>query len=479
MKQKLFVLLGVSAFATLLTATAIVGCSGGSSAAPTATTSGTISVHLIDPPTCAAPNGSFSHVWITVTRVQAHISSDAGPNDSGWVDLVDLRSGPKQLDLFSLASTSCVLNQLGSTTGLPPGKYQQIRFYLLPNTPSGNTAQPATNQCANAGAFNCVVLASDGSMQPLTLSSEAKTGIKIPSGSLAGGGIQISAGQAADITIDFSACESIIQEGNGTYRLKPTLHAGEVALQQNSISGRVIDSASKKPVANAIVALEQPDANGVDRIVRSALSASDGTFFFCPLPAGPYDIVVDAASINATYIATLTTGVALGTNMGDLPITPQVGNSAASQPGTITGLATTGGSGNSAPSADVVLSALQAGSPKLQFTVPLLPGTASIITTAAGATCPASTDCASYALVVPASNPVVGAFSASGTTYAAPASGIVNYSVDAAAFMADGSNLTDCSPSEIVVQQDFANVLLAVLPGAITPAKTVAFAGCQ
>ncbi|HVJ07260.1 MAG TPA: DUF4382 domain-containing protein [Acidisarcina sp.] len=475
MKERLLLLLGVSAFATLLTTTAIVGCSGGSSTPTTATTSGTVSVHLIDPPTCATPNGNFSHVWITVTRVQANISTSAGPNDSGWVDLVDLRSAPKQLDLFNLASTSCVLNQLGSTTGLPPGKYQQIRFYLLDNSPSGNTAVPSSNQCSTAGAYNCVVLA-DNSVKPLALSSEAKTGIKIPPGSLAGGGITIAAGQAADITIDFSACESIILEGNGTYRLKPTLRAGEVALQQNSIGGRVVDSVTKKPVANALVALEQPDpVTGVDRIVRSALSASDGTFFFCPLPAGPYDIVVNGSTTNAAYITTLTTNVSLGTAVGDIPITPQPGSSTASLPGTINGLVTTAGGNGS----DIVLSALQAGSSTLQFTVPLLPGSSSIITTGASSTCPTGTNCANYSLVVPASNPVVGTYSSTGTAYAAPATGTVNYSVDALAFLADGSDTPNCSPSEIVTKQDIANVTLAVLPGAPIVAKTTSFTGCQ
>src|SRR5437667_5629753 len=88
------------------------------------------------------------------------------------------------------------------------------------------------------------------------------------------------AGQSADLNIDFDACSSIVRQGNGQFRLKPTLHAGEVALNQNSLSGRVVDSVSKSPIAGAVISLEQP-SNGVDRIQRSALSASDGTFFFC------------------------------------------------------------------------------------------------------------------------------------------------------------------------------------------------------
>jgi hypothetical protein len=79
---------------------------------------------------------------VTVTRVRAHISSTANPDDSSWVDLVDLRSTPKQIDLLSIGDTSCTLATLGSTTGLPPGNYQQIRLYLLSNNPAAGEATP-------------------------------------------------------------------------------------------------------------------------------------------------------------------------------------------------------------------------------------------------------------------------------------------------------------------------------------------------
>ena len=64
---------------------------------------------------------------------------------------------------------------------------------------------------------------------PLLLSSEAQTGIKIPSGQIAVGAFTIAAGQTKDLDIDFLTCVSIVQEGNGQYRLKPVLHAGEVS----------------------------------------------------------------------------------------------------------------------------------------------------------------------------------------------------------------------------------------------------------
>jgi hypothetical protein len=226
-----------------------------------ASTTGAVTTSITDPPTCMAPNGQFSHVWVTITQVQANLSADAGPNDSGWVNLVNLAMAPKQIDLLSLTSTTCLLTELGSTTGLPPGNYRQLRLLLLANEASG--AVPSPNQCGSAG-FNCVVLG-NGMTATLNLSSEAQTGIKIPSGQISGGGINLTAGQSADIDIDFNTCESILEEGNGRFRLKPVLHAGEVSLNQNSISAQVVDSATRTPIASANVWVEQPDSTSTDR----------------------------------------------------------------------------------------------------------------------------------------------------------------------------------------------------------------------
>jgi hypothetical protein len=105
---------------------------GGGSSSPT----GTVNTSISDPPTCKAPNGSFSNVFVTITWVRAHKSANAGPNDSGWVDLVDLRDKPQQNDLLNLSSTECIVTQIGTAAGISAGQYQQIRLYLLSNSPA-------------------------------------------------------------------------------------------------------------------------------------------------------------------------------------------------------------------------------------------------------------------------------------------------------------------------------------------------------
>ncbi|HEV2382648.1 MAG TPA: DUF4382 domain-containing protein [Terriglobia bacterium] len=452
----------------------------------TPSTTGAVTISLSDPATCAAPNGSFTHVWVTITKVTANISSDAGPSDSGWQTVLDLTSGPKQIDLLSLVSTTCVLTQLGSTTGLPPGDYQQIRVYLLANDASG--AVPAPNNCGPMG-FNCVALA-DGAMVELQLSSEAQTGIKIPAGQMMGGGLNLMAGQSADLNIDFSTCESIVQEGNGKFRLKPVLHAGEVSLNTNSISGTVINASTKAPVANAMVMVEQPDLNGIDRVVESELTAADGTFIFCPLSPGNYDVVVAASTPTpvrlppigsaATYNATVTFKTPTGASL-TIPLVAETQSGMSSSPAELAGTITSGGA--QAAGVDVSVSTLQQAAPVggalVEFTVPAFSGSVSSIETASGPPCASGTDCANYTLYVPASNPSVGTYSSSGTTYSAPQAGNVPYTVDAQAFLADGSNTADCSPSDLDTSFDSGGGALLAIGGATLTVKTLAFSGCH
>jgi Domain of unknown function (DUF4382) len=260
--------------------------------------------------------------------------------------------------------------------------------------------------------------------QPLLLSSEAKTGIKIPSGQISGGQFVIAAGETKDLDIDFNACESIVAEGNGQFRLKPVLHAGEVTLASTSINGTVVDSVTNQPISGGgtVVALEQKDSSGVDRVIMETVTDASGAFSFCPVATGSYDVVVGAVSgTQVAYAATVITGVQPGDALGMVPVTAQTGTSTA--PASITGLVTTS-TGSAATAADISLSALQPISSSEMVTIPLAGQSATTVslTTSAGSTCPGKTDCASYTLSVPALNPSVGVFVASATQKpAAPA----------------------------------------------------------
>ncbi len=466
--------------ALAVTGTVILsGCGTGSSRS--SSFPATVNITVSDPATCSGPQGPFSHIFVTITDAKIHASSSAGDNDPGWIDLTpSLPQNPQQVDLLGQANNQCFLAMLGSTTELQPGTYQQIRIFL-----ANNSATVKSNQCGNTA--NCVMLSSDPSNtpHPLLLSSQSQTGLKIPSGQIAGGQFVVTAGQTEDLDIDFNACASVIVQGNGQFRLKPVLHAGEVTLTASSINGKIVDSSTGQPISggNTIVALEQKDSSGVDRVIMETVTDPTGAFVFCPVAAGTYDVVAVAINgAHVAYAATVITGAQPGDALGDVPLVAQAGSN--KSPASITGQVTTS-TGSAAAAADISISALQPislNNSTLLVTIPLASqssATASL-TTAAGANCPAKTDCASYTLSVPASNPSVGSFSTSGSQKpAAPASGPVDYTVDAMAFVPSSGGQADCNPSDVQTSQTTTNATLSVTAGGSVTAATLQFTGCQ
>ncbi|HYM77657.1 MAG TPA: DUF4382 domain-containing protein [Candidatus Dormibacteraeota bacterium] len=461
--------------ALLISALFLSGCSSGKSSSTS--TGAFVNVRVSDPATCSGPKGTFSHIYVTITDVQINASSSAGSNDSGWIDLTpSLSQNPQQVDLLGQANNQCFLATLGATTALQPGSYQQIRIML-----ASNNSAVSNNLCG--GTANCVMLSSSPSVaQPLLLSSESQTGLKIPSGQIAGGQFVIAAGETKDLDIDFNACESIVTEGQNRYRLKPVLHGGEVSLTSSSINGTIVDSVTNQAVSGGttVVALEQKDGSGVDRVIMETVTDASGAFSFCPVAAGTYDVVAVAVSgTQVAYAATVITGVQPGNALGMVPVVAQTGISTA--PGSITGQITTS-TGAAATAADISLSALQPINSATMVTIPLAGQSAATanLTTATGSSCPANTDCVSYTLSVPALNPSVGAFLAGPSQKpAAPVAGPVNYTIDAFAFTTDGTSTLNCSPSEMRTSTSTTNMPLTVAPGQSSAAATLAFSGCQ
>ena len=468
-------------------------CSGiGSVVSNPSNQMGTIAVSLSDPPSCGAPTGSFKSVFITVRSVQAHISATADDNTPGWQELApQLNSQPVQLDLLHLPQNgACLLSQLGSAT-LPVGDYQQLRLLLVPNAaPTGSV--PATNACASLGqVFNCVV-DSNNNFSELLLSSQANTGLKIPPGQVVGGPIHVAAGQTVDINVDFNACASIVAQGNGAFRLKPVLTAGQVSTNTTGLSGQVIDSVTLQPVPGAMVALEQADHAGIDRIFMQAAADANGRFSFCPLPMGAvFDVVADAVNAaGVAYNATVVLNVPGGSSLTTIPLIAETGT--ATGPGTIQGFVTAL-NGASGANIDAAVSAFQmitlSGGGTRQVTIPLLNTSTQTsmgnIAVLDATTCPAGSPagafCAQYTLIVPASNPNVGSFSAGAVTFTTPASGPVLYSVEARATVPMSGGTSICSPASQTTNLDSTAMPmpLQVTAGMTVNAKELDFSACM
>jgi hypothetical protein len=450
---------------------------------------GSANVSISDPPSCAAPSGNFNHVYVTVRSVQAHLSASASDSSPGWQELAtQLTSQPMQVDLLNLpANGACLLAQLGSTSSLPAGDYQQIRLLLLANAAPTGPA-PATNKCASLGqVFNCVV-DKNNNFSVLQLSSQANTGLKIPPGQIAGGPIHVAAGQSVDINLDFNTCASLVPLPNGDFRLRPTLTAGQVSANSSGISGQVIDSVTMQPVPGALVALEQADGAGIDRITRQATADANGRFNFCPLPTGAmFDVVVDAVNGSVAYNATVVVNVPGGTALNGLRLVAETGQTTG--PGVLQGFVTAV-NGTTGASIDANISAFQtvtlSGGGLRQITIPL-EHTASqtstpLVAVTSSASCPGGSPtgafCAQYTLVVPASNTSVGSFSAGSVTFTAPPGGDVLYSVEAQATVPMTSNTPICSPPTQTTKLDGSALPLKVTPGATTTVKRLDFSGC-
>ena len=87
--------------------------------------------------------------------------------------------------------------------------------------------------------------------------------------------------------------------------------------------------------------------------------------------------------------------------------------------------------------------------------------------------CPTGTKCASYTLIVPASNPKVGTFNAAGTTYTDPAGPPVPYEVNARAFKPDGTTEPNCNPSSLLTDP------VDVTAGTAVVASDLTFTDCE
>ena len=230
----------------------LAGCGGGDDGGGTQT--GTLHVAMTDAPSCG-----FDHVYVTVSQVRVNANANAADNDAGW-STVSLAT-PQKIDLLSL--TNGVLADLGQTA-LPAGQYQQVRLVL---------AQNQGNNLANS------VVPTGGVEQALATPSATQSGYKI---------IQpftVQPNTLVDLVLDFNACKSIVQRGNGSYALKPVVTAIPTVVS-GAISGYVASAE-----AGTTVYAEQGG-----KVVRGTVADSSGKFVLSPLiqssTQGNYDVVI-------------------------------------------------------------------------------------------------------------------------------------------------------------------------------------------
>jgi len=503
----------IASFLILATLAAACGGSGGGSGGntPPPSSQGSATTTVSDPAPCT---NQYSHVYVTVTDVTAHMSADG--SDQG-VDLTPgLAAHPIQIDLMSQQATECTLATLGSDVGLSAGKYQMITLELLENAPPSGTGVPVPNDCSAAGTdvFNCVVPVGGGTVALTTPSGT----IKLPPGQLAQGGLTVPAGQGVDIDIDFNACASVVQRGHsGKYNLKPTLRASELGtnpliagtIELGQAQGNTVTLVTPTaPIAGATVWLEQQSHDvqvggsnstvSVENFIQNTRSDSNGQFSFCPVGPGTYELAADAQAMPGganPSMATITTGVEVQSTGGPNDLVIPLVPAAASTPAQVAGsFATANQSGTAGD--DITFAGAQIyenGSSSLYAMVPFYTlgnGSSQVPTSTLGAidtsaspgtdcpstnTCPTGTNCACYSFQVPPAPPIVGPAGPTGSGYVYPASsGASNNAqgaVDAQVFsQTTGSPV--CSPAELLT------ALFGWNSGA-DPAPLLSFSACD
>lgn len=459
-------------------------------------------------------SNTINAVWVTITEIDAHIAKQ-----KGFQTLAT--GGPTQINLLApndgTSPGSCMLGALGDIDGLPPGKYGQVRIILANNGGSHGNKPGAPNLASNAcqtpgglahDVVNCVEFTPNGgspTFAPLDVGSASNTGLKVPPGQVGQGGLTVTQGELLDLLVTMDPCSGLVATGFGKgkgkgnsakkFKLKPTLHRGELSLVP-FIAGTVVEgtvssgsvTASGTPVPNASVWLEDtavktsfaegdptPNASIVpvyNVLAKTVTTDPNGNFEFCPVTTTD---LLEIVAISATMPSgprpsdvTLTTGVqTAGTGVNGIVIplvepasAPTANAQYTTETGTSTAIGetldlgigqsdgtTTANTPNEAP-----FDFANAGAVSPAITAP----------SGGGCTCPAGTDCACVALDVPPDNPVIGPAKGSYTQ----AAGTGEFSLLANTSAASGPG--SCSPD-----------LMATAASSTVTKPTLSFQNCQ
>lgn len=256
MRKSNFVAL-ITIFAALVAMSFFIGCGGSQG------TSGTtgLQLYLADDPLDA------NAVNVTISRV------DVSKDGTGWTTVRDFTSSPVTINLLDYrydGNTATPDKYLLADSPLEAGHYTQIRLILtkVEIVDNSNTT------------YECL------------MSSQDKTGLKLV------GSFDVVSGTKSAVLIDFDAAKSIVAEGNGVYRLKPTTRV--VPLQISGSTHGVVefhgaDNATVPVPGGAIITAYQ----GGTSVASALINEADGTFGISGLVAGDYTLRLETPGYSA------------------------------------------------------------------------------------------------------------------------------------------------------------------------------------
>lgn len=196
-----------------------------------------LKVHLTDGP------ADYDAVLIDVRQVEIH--SDG----AGWQSFDLLHPG-----VYNLLDFNNGMDTLIADATLPSGNISQMRLIL--------------------GTHNSIIV--NGVTYPLATPSAQQSGLKFNIHQ------QLEAGAVYDMWIDFDAGKSVVQQGNGTYSLKPVIRA-YTELTNGQIKGTVLPTEAEA----VVYAIRNTDTS-------TAIPDVQGAFLFSGMPEGNYTLWLDA-----------------------------------------------------------------------------------------------------------------------------------------------------------------------------------------
>lgn len=226
-----------------------------------------VSMRLTDGP------AAYDHVYVDIQQVVVTMEGSAA------VTVVPIRPG-----IYDLLDFSNGVDTLLAEATVPAGKVSQIRLVL--------------------GDNNSVVV--DGTSYPMSTPSAQESGLKLNLKET------LEAGAAYTFWIDFDAGKSIVQTGNGGYKLKPVIRAYS-ALTNGKIKGYVFP-------LNAMATVYAIQGNDT----LSAIPGPNGFFMFGGMAEGTYTIWVEPGILGLQAYTMTNVQVTYGveTDLGNITLVP-------------------------------------------------------------------------------------------------------------------------------------------------------------
>jgi hypothetical protein len=441
---------------------------------------GAVTLTLSDPAVCGG-GAPYTAVYLTITDIEASPNANAAPGDASFVDLTpNLKSAPMQINLVG-GSSQCTLATLANAVQATAQKYAQIRVFLAPDSAAGSIS---ANNCGSYA--NCATATAPGSttlaLVPIAVGTAATNGIAI-TGAALDGGFTVSSGATTTVNVNFDICADLAPTSGTELTLNPAPSAGAINAQADTISGTFQDGTTHAPVTGPVlVALEQ-NQSGTDRVLMQTFAAGSGSFQFCPVPAGNYEVVAGAVSSSGgQYSPTAVLQVPNGASMSSPPLPLYAGNGTNGEPATISATVTSSGSGSGNTPVPVAASlTLQekvtpSAGATYSLAIPLPAKSAAVfpLATATGSTCAAGTACVGpLTLQAPALFVSFGQYAAGAMLIQNNTNVSAAYLLDAQASVLGGAGQPDCTPVEVTQTPG------QISPNANLTAPPLAFTGCQ